>query len=93
MNLRDDGTLNGQPVGPTLPDPVPCERCGHPVWIGWGVVAYTEQGERRSVGYGIWEQALPPPPAGVPWSLVAHWCRPAQPWDPVSCLRAARLLP
>ncbi len=38
--MPDYGTLNGQPVGPDLPPPVPCERCGHPVWLGQGVVAF-----------------------------------------------------
>jgi hypothetical protein len=88
----DYGTLNGQPVGPSLPKPVPCERCDHPVYLGWGLIAYTQQGERRSVGYVVLEQSLAPPPDGMPWRLEPHRCRPAQSWDPVANLHAARVL-
>lgn len=92
MTTNDYGTLNGLPVGPELPPLVPCERCSHPVYLGSGLIAYTQQGECRSVGYTVLEQSLAPPPDGMPWRLEPHRCRPNRPWDPVDNLRAARVL-
>ena len=88
--MADYGTLNGQPVGPHLPDPVPCERCGHPVWLGKGIVAFMpdplfplsadrDRDRRVEMPPSVWELALPVMP-GSPWSLNPHMChRPTSP--------------
>jgi hypothetical protein len=53
-----DGLLNGVPVGPVLPEPVPCEGCGAPVYCTEDGTAREEgTGERRSVR-GVWERDL-----------------------------------
>ncbi len=71
--MPDYGTLNGQPVGPDLPLSVPCERCGHPVWLGQDVVAFNSTDQSREFRYGVWEFDFPPP--GQPWALTQHICR------------------
>jgi hypothetical protein len=71
--MTDYGTLNGQPVGPTLPDPVPCERCGHPVWLGRGVVAFNSADQSREFRFSVWEFDFPPP--DQLWALTQHICR------------------
>lgn len=85
--MADYGTLNGQPVGPQLPDPVPCERCGHPVWLGKDVVAFKknplfpDQDLRLEMRSSVWELAVLMMP-GSPWSLNPHNCRPHRSTSP-----------
>lgn len=90
--MADYGTLNGQPVGPELPDPVPCERCGHPIWLGENVVAFVpdplfplsagrDRDRRVEMRSSVWELSLQPPPWNRPagwdgWALEPHRCRP-----------------
>jgi hypothetical protein len=69
------GHLNGQPVGPTLPDPVPCEGCGRPVW--WTDDATAVQGGTGTLvsTRGVWELDLAPPPGPWhTWALRPHAC-------------------
>ena len=82
IDMPDYGTLNGQPVGPDLPPPVPCERCGHPVWLGQGVVAFKkapsfhvfpDRDLRLELRSRLWELSLLTMP-GSPWSLNPHAC-------------------
>ena len=73
MTDSDHGTLNSQPLGPELPDPVPCEVCGHPIWLGKDIVVSTPDGQPREFGSGVWEQDFPQP--GQTWTLAQHVCR------------------
>jgi hypothetical protein len=65
--------LNGQPVGTDLPDPVPCEICGHPVWLASGGTVPNQHDQSRTVDPSVWEQGFPKPGQG--WALDPHRCR------------------
>jgi hypothetical protein len=68
------GLLNGQPPGRQLPPSVPCESCGHPVWLTKRIVAERADGGEIEWRDTVFEQTFPKP--GQSWALETHVCRP-----------------
>jgi hypothetical protein len=68
------GLLNGQPIGPELPPPVPCEGCGADVWCSEQATAYRENGQ-PVVMRGVWvRDRLLELTLARPWALSPHVC-------------------
>lgn len=69
----DYGLLNGHPAGPQLPPAVPCESCGHPVWLTKRVAGHRADGSMKEWRNVVLEQTFAPP--GQSWALEPHRCR------------------
>lgn len=69
------GLLNGQPVGPVLPPPVPCEGCGADVWCTAEAQAWRDGHAQPVTLRGVFERdRLVELTTGHAWALSPHVC-------------------